>query len=77
MREEEDGSDAEELGDLFPDPEGYYQPDPEPTFETVIREHAENGSPFLMNASSFKAFEPQDSTNWKTSTMGSLLMECV
>jgi len=42
MREEE-VSDGDDLGDLFPEPEGYYQPQPGPTFETVTRQHAKNG----------------------------------
>jgi len=46
---EGDGSDTEDIGDLFPEPEGYYQPEPEPTFETFDRKHAKNGLPSFRN----------------------------
>ena len=36
------GSDSEELIDLFPEPEGYYKPPPEPTTVSFTRENANN-----------------------------------
>jgi EEF1A N-terminal glycine/lysine methyltransferase len=35
-------SDSDELGDLFPDPEGYYKPPPQPTTVSFSRKHAQN-----------------------------------
>ena len=36
------GSDAEEAIDLFEEPDGYYKPSPEPTFESFTRTNATN-----------------------------------
>jgi hypothetical protein len=35
-------SDSEELTSLFPEPEGYYKPPPEPTSVTFTRKNAKN-----------------------------------
>ena len=42
-------SDSEELIDLFPEPEGYYQPHPEPTSVAFRRQHANNPYLILIN----------------------------
>jgi nicotinamide N-methyltransferase len=42
-------SDSEELIDLFPEPEGYYKPPPEPTSVTFHRKQASNPYLILIN----------------------------
>lgn len=42
MAEGSDVSDTEELGHLFPEPEGYYKPPPEPTKAVFTRTKATN-----------------------------------
>jgi nicotinamide N-methyltransferase len=42
MTNSNEDSDSEGLGDLFPEPEGYYKPPPQPTTVTFSRKHAQN-----------------------------------
>jgi len=41
-------SETEELGDLFPEPEGYYKPPPQPTSVSFTRKHAQTGYFMLL-----------------------------